>query len=105
MAETFVKVATVDECPPGTMKRVVIGGRPILIAHTDGCFYAVDDTCTHEDASLSKGLLKGGLVTCPLHGSRFDLRTGDVLDEPADIPLNIYATRVSGGDVLVEIGE
>jgi 3-phenylpropionate/trans-cinnamate dioxygenase ferredoxin subunit len=101
----FVKVATGHECPPGTMKRVMIGGRPILIANVDGCFYAADDTCTHEDASLSKGSLKGDLVTCPLHGSRFNLRTGEVLDEPADIPLNTYAIRVSGSEVLVEFRE
>ena len=103
MAETVVKVAAVDECPPGTMKRVMIGGRPILIANVDGCFYAADDTCTHEDASLSSGFLDGGLVKCPLHGSRFDLRTGAPMEDPAEEPLRCYAVKVVDGAVLVAL--
>jgi nitrite reductase/ring-hydroxylating ferredoxin subunit len=61
----------------------------------------VDDTCTHEEASLSSGVLRGGLVKCPLHGSRFDVRTGEALEEPAQENLRTYPVREEGGRVFV----
>ena len=63
--------------------------------------YAVDDMCTHEDASLSKGSLHGDCVKCPLHGSRFRLETGEALDEPAEEALNTYQVKIEGDDILV----
>ena len=57
---------------------------PIAVFHTDdGEVYAIDDTCTHQDASLADGWLEGCLVECPLHASSFDLRTGEVDQPPA----------------------
>lgn len=97
----FVKIARRDELAPGKMKRVDLNGRRLLLANVDGTFLASDDTCTHEDASLSNGFLKGDIVKCPLHGSRFNLRTGAVLDEPAEDNLRTYPVRVEGDDVLV----
>lgn len=101
MGKDFVKVARTDEIKPGTMSCVEIRGRRILLANVDGEFYATDDTCTHEDASLSDGSLHGELVTCPLHGSRFSVRTGSALEEPAEEDLKSYAVRVEGDAVLV----
>ena len=57
----------------------------------------------HEDASLSGGVLRGAMVRCPLHGSRFDLRNGKPMEEPAEEPLTCYRVRVDGDDVLVEL--
>ena len=99
MAERFVKVAEVDTLPPGKMRRVEIGGQRILLANVRGHFYATDDTCTHEDASLSTGFLQDEWVKCPLHGSRFNVCTGEVVDEPADANLLTYAVRVDGNDI------
>ena len=99
MAERFIKVAEVDGFPPGKMRRVEIGGQRILLANVRGQFYATDDTCTHEDASLSTGFLKDEWVKCPLHGSRFNVCTGEVVDEPADVNLRTYAVRVDGNDI------
>ncbi len=99
MAERFIKVAEVDALAPGKMRRVEIAGQRILLANVDGHFYAIDDTCTHEDASLSTGFLKGEWVKCPLHGSRFNVCTGEVVDDPADVNLRIYAVRIDGNDV------
>ncbi len=99
MAERFIKVAEVDGFPPGKMRRVEIGGQRILLANVRGQFYATDDTCTHEDASLSTGFLKDEGVKCPLHGSRFNVCTGEVVDEPADVNLRTYAVRVDGNDI------
>ena len=99
MADLFIKVSEVDAVPPGKMRQVEVAGKRILLANVDGHFYATDDTCTHEDASLSTGFLKGEWVKCPLHGSRFNVRNGEVVDEPADVNLRSYAVRIDGNDV------
>ncbi len=103
MVEEFVMVASVEDLPSGRMTCVEVQGRRLLVANVDGTFYATDDTCTHEDASLSSGSLHGDYVKCPLHGSRFSLRTGEPVEEPADEPVNCYAVRVEGDSVLVKL--
>jgi 3-phenylpropionate/trans-cinnamate dioxygenase ferredoxin subunit len=103
MAQDCVKVGRRGELAPGKMKRVDVKGRRLLLANVDGDYYAADDTCTHEDASLSKGFLKGTIVKCPLHGSRFDLCTGEVLDDPAEQNLRIYSVWMDGDDILAEL--
>ena len=65
--------------------------------------YAVDDMCSHEDASLSKGSLHADCVKCPLHGSRFKLATGEAMDEPADQAINTYKVRIDGDKILVAL--
>ena len=99
MADLFIKVSEVDAVPPGKMRQVEVAGKRILLANVDGHFYATDDTCTLEDASLSTGFLKGEWVKCPLHGSRFNVRNGEVVDEPAEVNLKTYAVRIDGNDV------
>jgi nitrite reductase/ring-hydroxylating ferredoxin subunit len=101
MPDGFIKIGKVDELRPGSMKRVDINGRRMLLANVNGRFCATDDTCTHEDASLSTGSLRGGLVKCPLHGSRFNVCTGEVLEEPAEQNLKTYPVRVEGDNILV----
>ncbi|MHB8743088.1 MAG: non-heme iron oxygenase ferredoxin subunit [Sulfuricaulis sp.] len=103
MPQDFVKIARRGELLPGKMKCVDLDGRRILLANVDGSFYAADDTCTHEDASLSQGFLKGEIVKCPLHGSRFNLCTGKVLDDPAEQNLRTYPVRLDGDDVLIRL--
>ena len=101
MPEGFIEAGKAGELPPGTMKRIDIRGRRILLANVAGRFCAADDTCTHEEASLSTGFLKGERVKCPLHGSCFNVRTGEALEEPAEENLRIYAVRVEGDRILV----
>lgn len=108
MAEGFIKVAELEQLPVGTMQCVEVGGTRVLLANVDGQVYATDDTCSHEDASLSTGSLKDGYVKCPLHGSRFNLKTGEPLEEPAEEPLNTYPVRIEGQDILIrpnDVGE
>ena len=77
-------------------------GVPIAIFHTEeGEFYAVDDTCTHQDASLADGWLEGCEVECPLHASRFDLRTGAVDAPPAKRPIRTHQVHVEDDVVYV----
>lgn len=105
MSDDFVKVAHLGDVAPGRMKRVEIDGRRILLANVDGRFYATADTCTHEDASLSAGSLRGEFVKCPLHGSRFNVCTGQVMEEPAEKNLTTYPVRVEGDAVLIGLTE
>lgn len=97
----YVTVAAVDDLPPGKAKVVSVNGVRIAVFNVGGTFYAIDDTCTHEEASLAEGPLSSEIITCPAHGSRFNVRTGRVLSLPAVIPLNTYPVKVEGGNVLV----
>ena len=104
MTHNFVQLAVVSDVPVGKMYRAEYAGKYYLLANVDGTVYAVDDMCTHEDASLYKGSLRDGCVRCPLHGSRFDLKTGAALDEPAEDNLNTYAVKIEDNNVLVAVG-
>lgn len=103
MRHEFLDAGGAGELHEGAMKRVDLAGRRILLANVGGRLYAVDDTCTHEEASLSTGVLKGELVKCPLHGSRFNVRTGEALEEPAEESLRTYPVREEGGRILVGV--
>jgi 3-phenylpropionate/trans-cinnamate dioxygenase ferredoxin component len=105
VTQEFIEAAKAQELAPGTMKRVEIRGRRILLANVAGRVCAVDDTCTHEDASLATGVLRGELVKCPLHGSRFNVCTGKVLEEPAEVGLQTYPVRLEGERILVGMSE
>lgn len=102
MSERFIAVARLEELPPGSTRRVVVQGHPILLANVDGDIFAVDDMCSHEDSSLSLGCLKGELVSCTLHGSRFSVRTGRPMEEPATEPLNRFRVQVRDGRIEVD---
>jgi nitrite reductase/ring-hydroxylating ferredoxin subunit len=105
MTQEFAEAGKAGELAPGAMKRVELRGRRILLANVDGRWCAVDDTCTHEEASLSTGVLKGELVKCPLHGSRFNVCTGKALEEPAEANLRTYPVRLEGGRILIGLPE
>ncbi len=97
-------MATTSEVPPGTIKAVEVEGERIALCNVDGEFRAVQDQCTHEHFPLSEGQLDGDVLTCSLHGARFDVETGEVLGLPADEPVKIYQVRVEGEDILVAVG-
>ena len=92
--------------PAPGLRRVLVGELGVCLAHTqDGAWFAIDDTCTHEDCSLSQGDLEDHAVECPCHGSRFDLITGDVLNLPTVLPVRTHRVTLEGGDVLVEVDD
>ncbi len=98
----FVKVARVDEIPPGQKKIVEVDGTLVVVVNLEGQFYAVDDVCTHDGGPLGEGPLDDGEIVCPRHGARFDVRTGDALTLPAFEPVATYQVKVENGDLLVE---
>ena len=97
----FVHLASLQDLQTRKLLCVKTGSYRILIALAEGTVYAVDDMCTHEDASLSKGSLHADCVKCPLHGSRFRLSSGEALDEPAEEALNTYPVKIEGDDIMV----
>jgi 3-phenylpropionate/trans-cinnamate dioxygenase ferredoxin subunit len=97
----FVKVAKVGEIAPGKAIRIEIDDEPVAIFNVDGDLYAIGDTCSHEEASLSEGDVYGTCVECPLHGAEFDLKTGHPRTLPAVVPVPTYAVMVEGDDVLL----
>ncbi|MFQ6030392.1 MAG: Rieske (2Fe-2S) protein [Dehalococcoidia bacterium] len=102
MAEAaFIKVAEVGELPPGEMKMVEVGDEQILLANVAGNIYACDNVCSHAMAPLSEGELSEEQVECPLHGSVFNVITGEVTGPPADENLRLFQVTVEGQDILV----
>jgi nitrite reductase/ring-hydroxylating ferredoxin subunit len=105
---SFTKVAETTDVPPGSMMMVKINKKELLIANVDGKFYAIDNRCTHMKGDLSKGTLKGKIVTCPVHGSQFNVTTGKNIQGPKILfyraktgDLNSYEVKIDGNDVLV----
>ena len=72
----FVKVATVTDLKPGEGKVVIVGDRELALFNVAGQFHCIDNHCPHRDGPLGEGVLNGNVVTCPLHGWRFDVTTG-----------------------------
>lgn len=102
-----VVVARVEDIPPGHVVRVEVDGVPVAVFNVGGTFYALDDTCSHAEASLSEGELDCDqlCVECPLHGSTFDLRTGEPLTLPAVEPVRVHRVAVVDGMVTVELAD
>ncbi len=105
MTESFITAANISEIPVGQLKSVQIQGKLLLICHTAEGFYAIDDTCTHDDGPLGDGWLDGNAIECPRHGARFDVATGKVLCLPAAVPINAYRVKVEGDEVKVNVHE
>ncbi len=105
MAEAVVRVAKVSEIPVGKFKPVEVNGKRLLLCHTEQGFYAIDDTCTHDDGPLADGWLDGIAIECPRHGARFDVTTGKVLCLPAAVGVRSYPVTVDGDVLKVAVGE
>lgn len=115
MAE-FVKVCATSDVPSGTMKKFSIEGYDVLVANIDGSYFAIDNYCPHTSGDLSAGKLEGSVVTCPRHGSQFDIKDGKcirwaqmgpvistivkMIKPPR--PAYSYKVKIEGGSVLVE---
>jgi len=95
-----IPVCPLQDLAPGEATRVD-GSVPIAVFNVDGDLYAIDDTCTHQDASLADGWVEGCFVECPLHSSQFDLRTGGPHAPPATNPVRTHDIRIRDGYVYV----
>jgi 3-phenylpropionate/trans-cinnamate dioxygenase ferredoxin subunit len=102
---TWVEVGRIEDVPPGHAARVEIDDVPVAIFNVDGEFFCLDDTCSHAEASLSDGDLDVSrcVIECPLHGSAFDLRTGDPLSLPAVEPVRAHHIDTEGGIIRIAL--
>lgn len=100
-----VRACTLDELRPGSARRVDIAGHRIALVRIDDDVYAIGDTCSHADVSLSEGEVNAEAceIECIEHGSVFSLRTGEPATLPATRPVPVYTVRIEGGDVYVEV--
>lgn len=97
----WVDVAPADELLPGTFRCVEVDEVLIAVFNLDGEFYAIENVCSHEYAELTDGDLEGNEIVCPLHGARFDIKSGEALTPPAYEPVATLPVRVDEGVVQV----
>jgi nitrite reductase/ring-hydroxylating ferredoxin subunit len=102
-AQHFEALIPLAQLPEGRMKAFVLGGREIVVCHTRAGLFAIDNVCTHADARMSEGRLRGTTLICPLHGGSFDVRDGSVLLAPAEHALAVHALRIVGGIIEVAL--
>ena len=99
----FLDATALGNLPPGTAKAVDLAGRSILLCNSDDRIFAVENRCSHAEATLDCGRVRYGWVSCPAHGSRFDLETGEALTPPATEPIATFAVRVVGDRIEVAL--
>jgi nitrite reductase/ring-hydroxylating ferredoxin subunit len=100
---TYQTVAKFSAVPAGGSMCVTAANKRIALFNVDGRMYAIEDNCNHRGGPLSEGELEGPIVTCPWHGARFDVRTGEPKGPPAQMALQTYAVKVEGDDVQIEV--
>ena len=100
----MIKVCAVEEIAPGTAIRADVGDVEVAVVRTtDGQVFAVHDVCSHAEVPLSEGEIDGCTVECWLHGSRFDLRTGQPTGPPAIQPVPTFPAEIRDGFVFVSL--
>jgi 3-phenylpropionate/trans-cinnamate dioxygenase ferredoxin subunit len=98
-----ILVGPLADLPDGRGVRVDAAGHRIAVFRVGDLVHALGDRCSHAEASLSEGEVCDGAVECPLHGSEFDLVTGEPGSFPATRPVDVYVTEVTDGDVYVNL--
>jgi nitrite reductase/ring-hydroxylating ferredoxin subunit len=99
----YHKLCNIEDVDEGKGRKFVVEGKNIGLFKVEGKYYAIDDDCTHEGASLSDGIMNGKCVTCPLHAWKFDVTNGkcDVFDSAPDA--KTYDVVTESGEILVYI--
>ncbi len=97
----FRTVAKDSEIGAGEMKLVDLDGEEVVIANVDGAFFAFGNVCTHVGGPRVEGELQDEAVTCPWHASVFNVKSGEVLEEPAEDPIPTYEVRVEDDEIQV----
>jgi len=103
MAAELVRVAALDDVPPGRLLYVEVDGLPIALANVGGTIYAFGDSCRHEGGPLSTGVLIGATITCPWHGWAYDVRTGKSIVPPIGLRIPTYPVTLRDSEIFVAI--
>jgi 3-phenylpropionate/trans-cinnamate dioxygenase ferredoxin component len=99
----LVKLCKVDYVPVAEMKQCQIDDTEVLVVNLNHQFFCLEARCTHAGAPLSEGELNGKVLSCPWHGSQFDVTDGRVLQGPADQSLKVYPVKTLDGDLYIEL--
>ena len=100
----MIRICSTEDIPKGTAISADVDGLQLAIVHAeDDNFYAAYDECSHASVPLSEGEVDGCTLECWLHGSRFDLRTGEPTGLPATEPVPVYPVEIRDGDVYVSL--
>ncbi len=99
------KICTIHELELNRPERCEIGPRSVLVIRTGEGIFAVDEFCSHEMESLAGGDVDERKITCPRHGSAFDLQSGRPTTFPATAPIKTYSVRIAADDVILDDGE
>ena len=102
MAE-FHKLASADEVAPGEIKQYLVEDRFVALCNAEGEFHAFEDVCTHQFTHLSEGEFTDSEVKCPLHGAKFDVKTGAAKSLPAVKPVPKHEVKVENGTIYVAL--
>ena len=98
----FVRVASISDLKPGENKIVFIEDEEIALFNIGGEFFAISNSCPHRGGPLGEGSLDGDIITCPLHGWRFNVKSG-VNEVMPNVKVPCYQVKVEGNDILVSI--
>jgi 3-phenylpropionate/trans-cinnamate dioxygenase ferredoxin subunit len=101
----FTRACALSELPAEGVIGVEVDGEPVAVARVAGEIYAIRDVCSHAEVLLSEGEVYDHTVECWLHGSCFDLRTGQPTGPPATKPVPVYPVKIEGDDVYVATKE
>lgn len=100
---TQMKVCSLDTVPAGNMRQFYVGELEILVVNLDSQIFCLDGRCTHAGAPLAEGMLNGSVLTCPWHGSQFNVTNGSVLRGPTEKQLKVYPSTVRDGFVFIDV--
>jgi 3-phenylpropionate/trans-cinnamate dioxygenase ferredoxin subunit len=104
-AAPFIRACAISDIPDNGTIGVEIGGEPVALVKTGGEVFAIRDVCSHAEIALSEGEVYDHTIECWLHGSCFDLRTGEPTALPATDPVPVYPVKTEGDDVFVAVKE
>jgi 3-phenylpropionate/trans-cinnamate dioxygenase ferredoxin component len=102
---SFLRACALSDLQEDVPKRVDLNGVPVSVVRTEEGVFAINDTCSHANVSLSEGEVEDCMIECWLHGSSFDLRTGKPSGLPATKPVAVYPVKIEGDDVLVSVNQ
>ncbi len=98
-----VNVAKVSDIAEGEAKAVDVGGVMVALFHRPDGWYAIEHTCPHQGGPLAEGDVEDHVVTCPWHGSQFDIHSGALISPPAKRPVRAFPVKIEGEDVTVDV--
>lgn len=106
MSDGFIKIGTVDQLSESGRFSAVLGDEiPVLVLKAGDNFYCVEDVCTHDGQPMTDGEFDGCELTCPRHGAKFDVRTGNPTQMPATEPVQTFPVEIRDGSICVKYDE